>query len=542
MNRSEVKEKLKAHCMERYLSRSDSDYFRAPEHYSPLYRQLYEHLVAGLTPPHLGDPTEWVIEDIEACNTTFDRYLTALYPSRYEASNPFRLPDEALTESKLVGYLCSEYKKSSADKESYKIEREIDSILNLIDSESATRLRPLARSGIFKLLTLSYKLASINEHWKKLIRAYDENPESASMDNIVDFNMLDNDIARRNTALVKMFYYELDQGKDDGDSTHSRRVSLLPYFYRHLNLNLKHFFMMNMLALPGMAGCIQAANIAAARFQEQFEVVDVPLVYDDANRELFDLIQGAVLKNIQLNNLLARQSFESQSEVMECVPGPWVFEYEDNEQRAKHVEALLKLPAGKITSKHFVLSEVLLKLFKAECTVLIYEPALVRNLILVIIAQCEFNPPVVLKSKIQGAKHNQFNPLKELQRAQTMLVEHPERYDNQHILSVIRPTCLHYFSEQYEKLLFAVMCPALDFKQYQALYYNTLIKMQLQLKHKNHCTSLRVINGFCQIITAGQSGDLDLAFVRDLQDDAVFQKLRQREVLEWTPLDDMAKA
>lgn len=563
MSKSKTKEILEKQCIGWYLTKSESNYFTAPEFFSPLYRVLYEHLLNGKKPPFYdADFDKKTIEDIKACQTSFDRYLISLFPSRYEASNPLALDTSDLKEERFLEFLHSTYYKATSDRDSYNTDREIKYILeNLpISKEKVLFFKKNAKSQIYKLRTLSYKLAIINPRWRELIHFIEPDmAHRASMDNIVDFNLLDDEKARSNSALVKMFYFEIDQGKGDGDETQSRRVTSLPFSFDIL------FKIVQITAYTQLYSGLRSGldldlglELASSKLnilKEQFKSIvksnaKRPLKYKDHNQELADTMQTTILKNIYSNGLLARKNFNEKVNYT----GPkivneqcWINNTHGTSNISKMVENELGFNKGTFKPEWFELAETLTIILKKTKYFLIEDTHVIRNLCCILIAHLQKRENISLKSNITGKKHNDFNAIKELTKAHHWILAHDPQINDKHTLSIIRPTTTYFFLYAIEKLIFLMDCGQLygpiksydydaKYGKFNSLVFSTAISLTNTLRQQDHLCCLSSINELYNN-TIDPYFSLDVAFVESIEDDIVIQKHIERAMIVWSPLE-----
>lgn len=552
MKKSELKEKLKKESIEWYLSKSKSNYFSAPELFSPLYRSLYESLLRKEEPPYYQkELTDETIRDIHECKTTFDRYLVALFPNRYEASNPLELKCDDLQEAKLLDYFCTTYLKSNSDRESYNIDREIKYILDFIPiSESKIKsIKVNARSQLFKLLTLSYKLSIINPRWRDLIRNITpQEMHKASMDNIVDFNMLDDMKARQNSALVKMFYQEIDQGKRDGDETDSRRVLILPFafdslFKAYQLIAYKEFFISE-----NFTQIETRLNNLSANFDNIINnQKHKPLPYKSHNQELADLVQTTTLKNIYTNGILARKNFEKNlnyTGINVKNEGNWVIKERDTKNIAQLVERELNHPLGTFQKNWISISETLAKIVIKADKAFPKEQHVIRNLCCILVAHIKKDVNINLRSNITGKKHNEFSAKIELKRAYEWINKNDPDIDDKHSLSILKPTTVHFLTYAIGQMMWVMDCQQkaessfftdLDYINFNEKIYNLTFESITKLRDFDHVYCLHIINEMCKE-AFGPYYDLDSSFLISMNDQFSLKKHYERALIYWSPL------
>ncbi|ERK10106.1 hypothetical protein L581_4504 [Serratia fonticola AU-AP2C] len=554
MKKSKINEKLRNECIERYLEKNDSSHFSAPEYYSPLYRTLYDHLIEGQNPPFYGariqDFDDQLEKDILLCNTSFDRYLVLLYPSRYEASNPLPLSPSDLNVESLVDYLHNQYGKTANNRDSYNYDREVKKILSLIQIEKATHLKDQAKSGLYKLLVLSYKLSSINNRWKDLIQYIEpELSNKASMDNIVDFNMLELDKARENSAIIKMFYFELDRGKKDGDDTESRRIMIIPFAYDLLFKLLQNKAYQLFYTYSDLNSIKLYFDYLISRF-DKLLLVGNNIHYTDKNQELFDLLQLTVLKNIYSNGLLARKKFEEKLERYDCRIknlNNWIVDCKSNTSDIPQlVEVELGLSEGEFNQRWLSLADTLAKIVIKTGHIPPEEQHVFRNIGCILIARFNLLETVQLKSKIQGEKHNEYDIMKELERAHEWLMKNDPNIESKHHLSLMRPTSIHFFIYIFGKSIWNMDCIELrkfnknfinsDYHHFRDILFDTISDIISKLRYIDHISCLSVLDVFFGEILH-EPFSIDQKFIRSIGNEIAIYNHKVRKYIYWSPLD-----
>ncbi|EJB8572383.1 hypothetical protein RG677_003033 [Vibrio parahaemolyticus] len=555
MSKSQIKEALRQQSLEWYLTKSDSNYFTAPELFSPLYRVLYEHLLRGEEPPYyVTDFDKETTANLHQCRTSFDRYLVALFPSRYEASNSLELRSTELKEGELLEYLHSTYAKATSDRDSYNTDREIKYILDLlpITEDKVEWLKKKAKSQLYKLLVLSYKLSIINPRWRELIRYVEpERMHKASMDNVVDFNMLDDTKARENSALVKMFYFEIDQGKGDGDATQSRRIMILPFafdcLFKAVQLTAYRQFYLG----QNLDQIEEKLKSFSTRFDSILHGLSKqPLSYKNHNQELADLMQTTVLKNIYTNGLLARKCFEHNidyCEVKIANNGNWIINTQGTLNIPRLIESELNLPSGTFDPRWVALAETLAKVVLKSDRIAPEEYHVIRNLCCILVTHLKKQGKVNLKSNITGKKHNDFSVMKELVRGHDWLQKNDPNVENKHHLSLMRPTTVHFLTYAVGQLMWSMDCGQhseqsnlsdSDYVQFSTTVFDTVFELIIKLRSADHVTCLSAVEYMCKEIY-GVHFDLDQRFLASLGDKLVLQKHIERAQIVWDPLKNL---
>ncbi|PKH23548.1 hypothetical protein CIG19_08920 [Enterobacterales bacterium CwR94] len=542
MSKSEINQRLRKQSIEWYLTKApvQLSHFSAPEYYSPLYRTLYEHLGRSASPPHL--PLQYddqLRREIEACTSVFDRYLVALYPSRYEASNPHALPEAWCKKELLVEYLSAHYGKADPDGDSYNYDREVKNVFSLINQGEVEHFKKNAKSALYKLLVLSFKLSSINHNWRNMVRLLDdESAAKASMDNIVDFNSMEDEKAQECSALIKMFYYEIDQGKENGDETHSRRIPILTYaqglLYKFINLHFHIHFIKGTTC--------QDLPVLIQEMADCFTVKHRPIYYRDANLELFDAVQTSLLKNIFSNGLLARESFDQHTEYPFIGienHNDWILAAHSDSQ----LRGILEKQIGKAIPQEWItLSQTLHKILRCSDKVLPETEAVRANLCALIVTQLLSQDTIMLKSRVQGSKRNTYNVMHELKRTHIQMMQCDPELKDKHTLSMMKPTSLHFFEYLYDQAVWSLDCLKLNrandresFQQFRAGAYQVMRTIAKQLQPENHVTCLHSLNLFFEHIF-NMPFDLDHAFHKSLNNRWFIEQHIERAKIVWSPL------
>ncbi|EHR5764362.1 TPA: hypothetical protein NKT21_005087 [Vibrio parahaemolyticus] len=552
MSISQTKEALRQQSLDWYLNSSNSSYFTAPEYFSPLYRTLYEHILRGEEPPYyVKNYDEETTANLLKCNTSFDRYLVTLFPSRYEASNPLKLQQIELKEQKLLEYLHTTYKKATTDKDSYNIDREIKYIIDLlpITEEKANRLKKKGKSHLYKLLVLSHKLSMINPRWRDLIRYVEPNQtHKASMDNIVDFNMLDDPKARENSALVKMLYFEIDQGKSDNDATQSRRILILPFAFDCLFKLVQLTAYNQFYTGKNIEQIENKLKSLSTRFDSILTSLSHnPISYKDHNQELADIVQTTILKNIYTNGILGRKHFEQKIEykgISVTNNANWIINTKDTSNIPQLVENEMNLPKGTFVLDWVSLAETIAKIVRKSDKIAPEEDHVIRNLCCVLVAQLKCRSKVNLKSNITGKKHNNFSIMKEITKSHEWLKKHDPNIVNKHHLSLVRPTTVHFLTYALNEMMWLMDCNHhseeskqrnSNYIQFSTLVFDTVFDLITKMKSIDHVTCLSAMELFFKELH-GVQFELDRYFLDSFGDEHVFQKLIERKNIVWHPL------
>ncbi|OEE34522.1 hypothetical protein ACODG7_17500 [Vibrio anguillarum] len=505
MTLTELKKKLKEECLSRYLSKTELHYYNTPEFYSPLYRKFIDALVAGNEPEYYQenysslslDKKNEIIKDIayEEPGVIFDRYLLCLYPSRYEPSNPRKLNKSELSEKGILQYLQKMYLRPSTEHESSQLSREIDSILALLPKELRDEYKEKSKSACYKLFVLKYKLGLINHKWMDLIR-YREFVESkkSSMDNIIDFNMISDENSKLNTALVKQFYFEINDGKIAGDRTLSFRVIQVPYYIRVLEEQIKEELFDGLLKGESI---LSLKDKILSRFDEsEREINQSNLIgiYDDLDQKLMDQVQHTTLVNQYANKILAEKELndvDNHQIFHFSYNTDWVFcdrEYIRTESIIKEVGISREAFKKEWSNMAITLARVISHLNK---TVADLRPTIQESLCTLAIAliKTDKNRNYNLKSKVSGSGGHKFSVYNDLKKFHLWVSENDPRLEDKHSISMLRPSSLCFFNLIYEELKYALLCSIERKKSCQNSFEN-MRDVHYRITHEI-CTKLR---------------------------------------------------
>lgn len=520
------------------MSKSDGDFFSNPEAFSPLYIKLYENLSHNKKPLYYKEAD--VIKcrkDIRKCSSTFDRYLCALYPSHFEASNPFEIEKEKLNEKSLLDYLNSEYKRPYKDLQSYNIDREIKKILSFLDEEDASRLKVDAKSAIYKLLVLSYKLSLVNNKWRKLIQLLPLNDmKNASMDNIVDFNENPISNARENSALIKTFYYEMDQGKTNGDKTQSKRIIQIPFY---INI-LDYVISISIESCKDISSMHKKSNDLIDYFKNIIICKNKKRdVYDDKNQELFDLIQTSVIINTTSNEVLSRLKIINENNGFFPYvnnKNKWIEKEQTIDSIAKNIESEFNID---FKNEWWELSETLFKILTTSLKYQIIPEHLLRNVCCLLICQIFLSNDKYVRSNIYGAKRNTYNVYNELIKFNEWMIKN-NKNDCKNNLSWMRQSSIYFFKYKIDILLWNLAEKNkpnnIDYSIIAEICNLTLHKIIAEFSKKNHRVCLNSIEFGVSSITDGNISNIADLYLRSWKDDLMYSKLKTRESIYWTPL------
>ncbi|MEC4156441.1 hypothetical protein AB7142_24545 [Escherichia coli] len=534
------KNKIKKQCKDWYLSKSDGDFFSNPEAFPPLYTRLYEDIINNKKPSfYIDNDIINNIDDIKKCNTTFDRYLCSLYPSRFEASNPFEISEENQNEACLFEYLNSKYGGSFHDPDSFNMDRELKKIFYFMDDDDVKRLKKDARSSIYKILVLSYKLSIANKKWRDLIKyRTQEEIKIASMDNIVDFNESPYENARENSAIVKTFYYEIDQGKDDGDETHSKRIIQIPFYISVLN------FIINL----SISSCkdINSMEITSNHLVSIFSRIvgdknKKRIKYENKNQEFRDLIQTSVLLNIKSNEVLSRNNLLSSKDIK--IPkikniDNWVEKKLSNEDILKYINKDLNI---NFKNEWFQLSEILLNMFESSFDYNIINKHKLRNICCIITSHIFTSDNVNITSNIYGSRRNTYNVCYELKKFNSWLLKNKTKAKKENIQSWIRPITIYFFKYNIDNLVWQLEGSGkpndVEYNEISKISNITLYKMISLIRKKNHLVCLDSIEYFISSVTENKIYNIAQMYLDSWSDPMMYYKLLQRQSIDWSPIN-----
>jgi hypothetical protein len=312
MKKTEIIENIKARNIELYIGTGRSEHFSSPEIYPAYYRVLFDALLQDERPPYLvNDVIHANKDEINSLNNTMDRYLFALFPSKYEAANPIELSDSEANDDDFVVHLRTNYSRFSESGESIKIDRDKKFIKEIARLDN---LPEGSKSALYKIINTIMKASIINNKWRGLISAKVGEKESR-MDDIVNFNQFKNnkivendkkvkyDKAVENSALIKMVFDEIDAGRDDGIEACSQVIKQIPYYYS--------FFSRCIIA--SMLSSIASGKYNLKQFTQVIQKltkaypISENLAYRNPNQELKDKFLLGMLKNIEMNTLHAKK-------------------------------------------------------------------------------------------------------------------------------------------------------------------------------------------------------------------------------------------
>ncbi|WP_028765123.1 hypothetical protein [Shewanella colwelliana] len=498
MKKSEISAELTKQCLHLYLKSSSPDFFNQPSLYSPLYRILYESLIKNEEPPieqvnhfRLSFDKEKIDLECRQCSTSFDRYLVHLYPNRFEASNPLKIDKKDLTVTAVQSYLNKAYGLLSIGREAYNLNHEINKALFLLPKKKVAMLTKQPCSMVFKFLTLSYKLSSINKQWRELIKYRDIkdyiDPENKlkhkqpSMDNIVTFNLLDNAKARLNSAIVSMFYFEIDQGKGDGDITESRNIALITYAYQTILDSVTiHGYKLVRAGFDNDTIKDQFCSLLTEQFTKLRNSIPSASAYQDEDQALADELQTAMLKNIASNFVLAKLLFERELDYHPIASGTiasWVSMHLGKKAIASHVEEELNLNSGSFDVQCIAIAEMLASLLVDKGVIRLAKQVMV-NMLCLVLGHINKSGTFYLKGNIQGLKKNQYNVMKELRHALYEIQRDNHDIGRDQAQRLLRPTTLHFIEFALFQIHWAIQSSALNPHSSQEQEYEVFKKFR----------------------------------------------------------------
>lgn len=293
--------RMRKNVIDLYIREGASEQFSHPELYPPLYRLLYDSLASNEKPPFLNDD---VIrrhkEDIDALSTTFDRYLYAIYPSKFEASNPVELSAIEAKNEFFESYLEERYLRASESPDTINYNR----LKKFIKEVSGFKAFPKGSdSAQYKIMNTMIKASMLNNNWRGLV-SYDRSLNNQSMDNIVDFNMSRDEKSVENTAIIKMIVSEIDNGREDGDDTYSRNIMLIPFVLNFI-VSVVEDVVFNYASTDRLSDIELTKWINVLSGALEIERLD--LNYSNANQKLKDYFIFGLLKNIGMNSIVAKR-------------------------------------------------------------------------------------------------------------------------------------------------------------------------------------------------------------------------------------------
>ncbi|MBE8232642.1 MAG: hypothetical protein HAW67_02820 [Endozoicomonadaceae bacterium] len=318
------KEELESYAQQ-FLVCGCDEFVVSPQLYSPLYTKLYDALLKGEEPnvPSYFDE-QALSSEMNKCHNSFDRYLVAIYNSRFELANPLPLNSKQMSQEALMDYLVKRYGKASSDKYSYNKDRVIKDILTILPESQRLKFKLDAqsryRSSFYKLQAFNYKISRLNEKWKTLVRRHERGKaQQYHLDNVITHNGLDLAKSREHSSHFMALYYELDQSSPDGKDNLSRLISVLPTAFEVIEEAIKNLFLSgwnNGLDLDERREeVLEFINSKVQRIKldenKKIELSKIPhprSKYQDPHLEFCDCLRTCIIKNNVYNKLLAKRA------------------------------------------------------------------------------------------------------------------------------------------------------------------------------------------------------------------------------------------
>ncbi|TMO47069.1 hypothetical protein CWC25_02125 [Pseudoalteromonas sp. S4389] len=542
MTLSKTIDNLKEETLIRYLSKSEVHWYNTPEYFSPLYRKFIANLIEDKEPE--GYKEKFLEQSIDVQNelindecyknrgVLFDRYLLCIYPARYEPSNPRKLKDYELNEKGLLSYLQKEYGRSSIEHQSFQLSREIEGILQLLPYEDGDvegkkikeKYKVEAKSSCFKLVVLKHKLSLINKKWMELIRYREPNKANqASMDNIVDFNMSSDEHAKLNTALIKRFYFEIDEGKGAGDDTYSFRINQVPYYLRVLEEQVKQEL---------WVALTEGRNIESIKDKilNRFDVCKSEVVgglvnhhYKDYDQKLMDHLQHTILVN-QFSN-----SFLAENELIKLCSDEfftfshstdWLTSNNENE-RIEGLKNELGISENEFKKEWVAMARTLARMLAlTNKTLRQLMPTIQMNiciLILAILKSPQSSRNTAVKSKIAGSSKNNYSIYNDLKKAHDWIIKNDPDLRDKHSISKLRPTSLSFFKAIYEEIYYSLVCSVegkkashCTFNKMRLIHFDIVSDLLGKLRKQSHLYTIWIIESYYVKKRNGELGPQEL--------------------------------
>lgn len=471
----------------------------APVLYNVHYRRLYTALQKSEAPPLPRiENISLLSDDLDECNNSFDRYLVALYQSRYEMGHP--LPAIDPTPKEALTYLCENYGKASLDSRSFKFERATADVLSLFPDAFAKKFsEPQYRSSIFKMVTLNYKLALVNEKWKGLVTR--QSNTKVAIDNYIPLNDIDNKKSRQNSAIVSALLTELDCSTPGNSKNESETIIILPFALDSLSRELADKICS--LWQRGEDGKDIVKRITAcivrARAEQKLGVKRFKQ-YNKPHHEFVDTLRTQVLYNLHYNKCLGQQK------LLDWLASEPEFELTFNWLASR--KSFICKPSGRpysdeeyrgfckeLERKHENLTEV------ADAIVGIFQDkfclapkGLLRIIALLAGLAVTKYWPVKLKGAVTGENNQFYLVSKELIKvgklAQTLAAKSvAER------LSSVRPSLLHLLELLYRQVFWSAIGYTDSFKQFvelQSLVNESSLEMMNIVQNDHYFETLQL--------------------------------------------------
>jgi len=453
-----TKEKIRKYT-EFFVDIDENQYVIMPMMFSPLYCHLYTCLLKNkepVAPFECNHDINVITADMMNCNNTFDRYLIALYSSPYELSYPIPLTNEQATETNVIKYLNDNYGVYSTERDSFNFGRDNKEILEIFSDPLKDRFRKNKhnRSIWTKLLTFNQKMSAINRQWKSLVcRAKDMN-HRAYLDNIIPHNGIDHLKSRENSAIFMTFYFELDQGRPDGDENYSRLLPITPFAQELLEKRIK----------SKVIDCWGNLYDEEQTYEEVEEFIlnglahinkkykenkDTHLKYNDHNSEFYDYLLGQVVQNLAYNTIVAKKNFEETllSDTEWRIHFNYLVENSTWIQNKLNRDEFITLVAEKLSIEHCKingeiceLTDVIVSIFAKRLRTMKIEE--LNNIVLYVITALKHIWPSEIKGSIKGAKDQFYHVYNELSGSFSRLKF--KNAGDHEIESFFRPSLLHF--------------------------------------------------------------------------------------------------
>ncbi|MFL0808117.1 MAG: hypothetical protein K6L60_12610 [Oceanobacter sp.] len=530
--KSEIINELKSKNIELYINPKSPEHFSHPELYPPLYQILYNSLLKGETPPFLEE-SRFNRNDIIKSKSTFDRYLCAIYPSRFEASNPFELEDKKANNEEFEIHLEKEYKRVSSSNESINYRRERQFIKEI---SGFSKLPKSSKSAIYKIINTILKASAINHNWRGLIR-YPKSTDKNQMDNIVNFNQIRDKHAIQNTALIKMVFFEIDQGRKNGDETYSQYIKLIPFAFDYLAR-----------VIEGVVfDSISTKNIKLCEIEDIIKRLSVKTQYDlkykDDNQRLKDYFLLGMLKNIEMNILSSKKTninyLERNVNFDVSKFNDWVI---TNEADSEIFKSFNKLSHNSLSESDFEISKKLRDLLMMNELLEPHGPCIKLKISCIIIKNIQEQHTWKVKNGVQGSNTHTYSPINEFLKFCKEIDKEDLKIDRV-IVTRIRPTTLFMLNSIYRKIIWELdsknynrlVCPY-TFEETLSKSYEIGIEILESLQRLNHMACLYSISKLISNVL-GRKFDIRDEFWRHYNDDEMQRKLDTRKDIRWSPIE-----
>lgn len=471
----------------------------APVLYNVFYRQLYKALQNFEAPPLPRiENISLLSEDLDKCNNSFDRYLVALYQSRYEMGHPLPVIDP--TPKGVLTYLCENYGKASVDSRSFKFERAAADVLSLFPEAFAKKFsEPQYRPSIFKMVTLNYKLALVNEKWKALVTR--QSNTKVAIDNYIPLNDIDNKKSRQNSAIVSALLTELDCSTPGNSKNESEMIILLPFaldsLSRELSDKIRSFWQRGVNGkniVKRITVWIERARAKQKCSMHQFKQ------YKEPHHEFVDTLRTQVLYNLHYNKCLGQQKLldwlASQSEFEQTFN--WLASQKSficDQFGSPYSDEVYRAICEDIEGKHENLTEV------ADAIVGIFQDKfqtapkdLLRTIALLSGLAVTQHWPVKLKGAVTGENNQFYLVHKELIKVGEIAKALATNSVAER-LSIVRPSLLHLLELMYRQVLWSAIGCTDSFRRFvelQSLINESLLEMMKAVQNDHHRETLQL--------------------------------------------------